>query len=195
METVKGPKILVHMCCAPCSVYPLKVLRSENFHIMGFFYRHNIHPYTECLKREETLKTFSEIEKFQVIWQEGYEPEEFIRNVVFREADRCAYCYHDRLKSTALLAKRGKFDCFTSTLLYSKFQKHDMIREIGESLAKSAGIPFYYHDFREGWKQGIAESKELNLYRQQYCGCIYSEKERYFRQIKAAVSVNPESVS
>ncbi|GBC59880.1 hypothetical protein DENIS_0821 [Desulfonema ishimotonii] len=172
-------KILVHMCCAPCTIYPLKVLRQEGFTVMGFFYRHNIHPYTECLKRQEALEKYAETENFRVIWQEGYALEEFLQNVVFRESKRCAYCYHDRLKSTALLAKRGKFDAFTSTLLYSKFQNHEMIRSVGESLGKKTGVPFYYHDFREGWKEGIEVSKALNLYRQQYCGCIYSERDRF----------------
>ncbi len=147
---------------------------------MGYFYRHNIHPYTECEKRENTLRTYSEIANLRVIYQGGYEPEVFIQNVVFREKDRCSYCYHARLLATAKTAKHGKFDYFSSTLLYSKFQNHDLIKSIGESVGLATGIPFYYHDFREGWKQGIEESKQLNLYRQQYCGCIYSEKERYF---------------
>jgi predicted adenine nucleotide alpha hydrolase (AANH) superfamily ATPase len=79
------------------------------------------------------------------------------------------------------LAKRGKFDYFTSTLLYSKFQNHDLIKSIGESVARSTGVPFWYEDFRSGWKEGIAKSKEAQMYRQQYCGCIYSEKERFFK--------------
>lgn len=176
------------MCCAPCSVYPVQQLKADNFDLMGFFYKDNIHPYSECLKRQESLEKYSETAGFRVIWQEGYEPERFLRNVVFREAERCSYCYHDRLKSTALLAKRGKFDYFTSTLLYSRFQNHERICDIAQSLEKSTGVSFYYQDFREGWKEGIAMSKEMNLYRQQYCGCIYSEKKRFFKERKAAVS-------
>jgi predicted adenine nucleotide alpha hydrolase (AANH) superfamily ATPase len=80
------------------------------------------------------------------------------------------------------MARHGKFDYFTTTLLHSKFQKHELIRSIGESLGKSCGVPFLYRDFREGWKQGIETSKRLNMYRQQYCGCIYSEKERFFKE-------------
>jgi len=118
----------------------------------------------------------------RVIYQKGYDLEGFIQNAVFRESDRCSYCYHDRLRSTALIAKRGKFNFFTTTLLYSKFQKHDMIKSIGESIGKSVGIPFYYQDFRKGWKEGMEESKQLELYRQQYCGCIYSEKERFYKE-------------
>ncbi len=172
-------KILLHICCAPCAIYPLKMLRAEGFEVMGFFYRHNIHPYTECLKREETLTSFAESAGLRVIHQEGYDLEGFIRRSVYRESNRCDPCYHDRLRSSAHIARRGKFDYFSSTLLYSKFQKHDRIKSIGEAVGRSLGVPFLYQDFREGWKEGVAESKEMGLYRQQYCGCIYSEKERY----------------
>ncbi|EPR42930.1 epoxyqueuosine reductase QueH [Desulfococcus multivorans] len=172
-------RILVHMCCGPCSIYPVQVLREAGMTVMGFYYGHNIHPYTECRRRRETLDQYAETAGFKVIHQKDYDLEGFLRSVVFREADRCRYCYHDRLKSTALLAGRGRFDFFTSTLLYSRYQKHDVIRAMGESLAKSTGVPFFYHDFREGWEEGIAASKRLGMYRQQYCGCIYSEAERY----------------
>lgn len=174
-------KILLHICCAPCSIYPLQVFRDQGDEVMGFFYRHNIHPWTECIKREETLKTYAESIGLQIIYSQGYDLEAFLRNVAFREANRCQSCYYERLKATALLAKHGKFDAFTSTLLYSKFQKHDLIKSIGESVGNSCGIPFYYQDFRQGWKIGVQESKRLQMYRQQYCGCIYSEKERFFK--------------
>ena len=152
---------------------------------MGFFYRHNIHPYTECRRRQDALQAWSEKVDLRVIYQQGYDLEGFLRNVVFRETERCAYCYHDRLRCTALVAKRGKFDCFTSTLLYSKFQKHDLVRSIGEAVGKSVGVPFLYRDFRTGWKTGIKTSRELGMYRQHYCGCIYSEKERYYHKSKS----------
>jgi predicted adenine nucleotide alpha hydrolase (AANH) superfamily ATPase len=173
-------KVLLHMCCAPCAIYPLKVLRSEDFEVRGFFYNRNIHPYEECQRRENAVKTYADEVGLEVICQEGYEIETFLQNIVFREKDRCSYCYHDRLKTTAVIARHGKFDYFTSTLLQSKFQEHDMIRSIGESLGKTYGVPFLYRDFREGWKEGVETSKRLKMYRQQYCGCIYSEKERYY---------------
>ena len=174
-------KLLLHTCCAPCSISPVQFLREQNLDVMGYFYRNNIHPYTECLKRQEALESYAKKIDLRVIYQEGYDLNGFIRNVVFRESNRCSYCYHERLRATALVAKHGKFDYFSTTLLYSKFQKHDTIRSIGESVSSSVGVPFYYHDFRVGWKDGIEESKRIGLYRQQYCGCIYSEKERYFK--------------
>ena len=160
---------------------------------MGFFYRYNIHPYSECLKRQETLQSYADHVSLRVIFQEGYDLEGFIQNVVYREKDRCNYCYHDRLRSTALLAKRGKFDYFSSTLLYSKFQKHDVIKSMGDSIGKSVGIPFLYEDFRTGWQEGIEVSKDLGLYRQQYCGCLYSEKERFYRTTKKTQPLRHEA--
>jgi predicted adenine nucleotide alpha hydrolase (AANH) superfamily ATPase len=114
--------------------------------------------------------------------------EGFIRNVAFREKERCRYCYHDRLRAAALIARKGKFDAFTSTLLYSRFQRHDMIQAVGESIAKETGVPFLYRDFRDGWREGIDASKVRGMYRQPYCGCIYSEKDRYYRATQASAT-------
>jgi epoxyqueuosine reductase len=174
-------KLLLHICCAPCAIYPIRVLRQDAAKVIGFFYRHNIHPYSECLRRQETLEDYAGQVDLKVIYQEGYDLEGFLRNVAYREANRCTYCYHDRLHSTALTARHGKFDGFSTTLLYSKFQKHETIKSIGEAVGRSVGVPFYYRDFRLGWKEGVDESKRLGLYRQQYCGCVYSEKERFYR--------------
>jgi predicted adenine nucleotide alpha hydrolase (AANH) superfamily ATPase len=174
-------KLLLHICCAPCSIYPIRCLRGEGHDIVGFFHNNNIHPYTEHLKREETLTSYAQQIELQLIVSQNYDMERFIRAVAFRETERCRYCYYDRLKATALLAKQSKFDAFSSTLLYSKFQKHEMIQSIGQALSTQIGIPFLYEDFRAGWKEGIETSKQLGMYRQPYCGCIYSEKERYWR--------------
>lgn len=148
---------------------------------MGFFYRHNIHPWSECRRREETLRDYAGKIDLPVIYQKEYDIETFLQNAAFRETNRCLYCYHDRLKTTALLARRGRFDFFTSSLLYSKFQQHEVIKSMGEAIGKSVGLPFFYHDFRVGWKEGVDMSKRLNLYRQPYCGCVYSEKERFYK--------------
>jgi epoxyqueuosine reductase len=175
-------KTLLHICCGPCAITPVAHLRDQGMTVMGFFYRHNIHPFTECLRRQQTLETYADQIGLRVIVQDGYDLEGFIRKAVFRESDRCRICYYDRLRATAKVAKKGKFDAFTSTLLYSKFQKHDEIRSIGEAVAKEVGVSFFYHDFRDGWKTGIETSKSLGMYRQQYCGCIYSEKDRYYKE-------------
>ena len=173
--------ILLHICCAPCSIYPVKTLLGEKISISGFFYNNNIHPYTEYLKRRDALAQYAKLIGLEVIFRDDYDLDGFLRATVFRESNRCAFCYFERLNATARYAKEAGYDSFTTTLLYSIYQKHDMVKEIGESAGKSAGIPFYYRDFRPGWKEGVNESKRLELYRQKYCGCIYSEKERYLR--------------
>jgi len=172
-------KLLMHLCCAPCTIYPLELLRRSRHNICGLFYNPNIHPYLEYRKRLEALKDYSDRQNLMVIWPEGYEMEAFLRSIAFREADRCLQCYYLRLSFTAMTAKKRAFDGFTTTLLYSKFQKHEIIKDIGESLAKVYGVPFHYQDFRAGWSEGVRISKDMGMYRQSYCGCIYSEKERY----------------
>jgi len=174
-------KILLHNCCGPCTIYPLGVLRAGGHEVTGYFHGSNIHPFTEMQKRRDALETFAQLADFKVIFQKEYDLEGFLRAMAFRESDRCRFCYHLRLSAAAAIARHGKFDAFSTTLLYSRFQKHDLIAETGETVAKEYGIPFHYADFREGWKEGITESKRLGLYRQQYCGCIYSEKERFFK--------------
>jgi hypothetical protein len=159
----------------------VRILREADHDIMGYFYGSNIHPYSEYLRRRQTLIEYAETIDLKMILSETYDLEHFLRNVVYREKQRCLFCYEERLRTTALMARRGKFDAFSTTLLYSKFQKHDTIRSIGTSVAQEVGIPFVYQDFRQGWKEGVRTSKAMGMYRQQYCGCIYSEKERYHR--------------
>jgi len=177
-------RILLHICCAPCACYPIKKLKEEGFEVTGLFYNPNIHPYQEYLKRMESVKQLEMEEKIKIIYLDKYSLEEWLRTVAFRETKpvRCHLCYQARLETAASVAKRGNFDFFTSTLLYSKFQYHETIKDIGKFAGKKFGVPFLYEDFREGWKEGIRISKELNLYRQQYCGCIYSEKERFLKE-------------
>ena len=174
-------KILVHICCAPCFVYPYKVLHQEENEIVGFFFNPNIHPYQEYQRRLETVQQWTTSQGIRMIYRDEYLLEDFLREVAYRESARCLTCYHIRLQAAAQVAARGKFDYFTSSLLYSKFQKHEAISRIGAETGNQYGVPFYYRDFREGWKEGISISKEVGLYRQQYCGCIYSEKDRYCR--------------
>jgi len=180
-------KVLIHICCANCLIYPLKVLREEGMEVWGFFYNPNIHPYQEYVRRRDTVREYAEKVGLRVIWRDRYDLEEFLRRVAFREGRRCEICYHMRLEAAAQVARHGKFDAFTTTLLYSKLQKHRLVREVGEALGKEYGVKFLGRDFREGWKEGIETSKSLGLYRQQYCGCIYSEKERFYKEPREGV--------
>ena len=177
-------RVLLHTCCANCAIVPLKRLREAGLQPSGFFYNPNIHPYQEYLRRKDTIETYAKGAGLEIIYANEYDLEGFLRGVAFREHERCGYCYHRRLEATAQMAKGKGFDAFTTTLLYSKHQNHSLIKEMGESLGKRISIPFYYEDFREWWQEGVHESKAMDLYRQQYCGCIYSEKERYWRKGK-----------
>jgi predicted adenine nucleotide alpha hydrolase (AANH) superfamily ATPase len=177
----------LHICCAPCTIYPLRVLREEGSEVCGVFTNPNIHPYREYRKRLETLDAYAGWEKLPIIREETYPMEEFLRQVAFREEERCRYCYDLRITRAAQIAGRRRFDAFTTTLLYSRFQNHDLIRRIGESVATTLGIPFLYRDFREGWSEGVRLSKEFGMYRQPYCGCIYSEKGRFWRRARSRV--------
>ena len=172
-------KILLHICCGPCTIYPLRILRGEGAEISGFYYNPNIHPYREYWRRWEALADYAGKEGLPLLAAGAYAPERFFRQVTFREDERCRFCYRLRLTQAAQGALAAGCDAFTTTLLYSRFQKHELIRQVGEEAAREQGIPFLYRDFREGWSEGVRISKELGMYRQPYCGCLYSEKERY----------------
>ncbi|NOY53658.1 MAG: epoxyqueuosine reductase QueH [Deltaproteobacteria bacterium] len=172
-------KLLLHICCGPCSVYPLDRLRRADREVTGYFFNPNIHPYREWKKRLATLVDYADSIDLPLKVREDDQLKEFLREVVFREEDRCRYCYRMRLASAAEEARAGNFDGFSTTLLYSIYQKHDLIRQIAEEAGEKAGVPFIYEDFRPGWKEGADRSRKLGMYRQPYCGCIYSEMERY----------------
>lgn len=178
-------KILVHVCCAPCFTYPHKHLVEEGHEVVGFFYNPNIHPYNEYKNRLHALQRYSAIKPVGVIYKDEYPLEEFIRGQVKTMDEgkkRCEFCFEKRLNETAKAAKEKGFNAFTTTLLESKYQPHEQIKSIGEKCAKNYDIEFYYEDFREGWKDSIDISKSLDLYRQKYCGCIFSEMERYMKK-------------
>jgi predicted adenine nucleotide alpha hydrolase (AANH) superfamily ATPase len=174
-------KVLLHICCAPCSIMPLHTLRGEGHDVTGFWFNHNIHPYQEYRKRLDTVREFAGMEDLEMVYRNEYLLEEFLSAVAAAPAERCSYCYNSRLEIAARTAAENGYDAFTSSLLYSRYQRHDEIRLAGERLAGQYGIAFHYDDYRRGWQEGIRVSKQLGLYRQQYCGCIYSEKESYWQ--------------
>ncbi|HIJ78578.1 MAG: epoxyqueuosine reductase QueH [Desulfobulbaceae bacterium] len=177
-------QILTHLCCGPCTAYPLRTMREQGHSIQGFFFNPNIHPYREFKQRITALEALAEKMGLEVEYEREYGLTEYLRRVVFHEEQRCRLCYTMRLEATAAKAKQIGADAFTSTLLYSRYQQHGAIKTIGESLARQYAIPFYYQDFREGWQRGIDMAKAMDLYRQPYCGCIYSEQERYDKKFR-----------
>ncbi len=145
----------------------------------ALFFNPNIHPYSEYLRRLDAFTVYTGdhgVETLEPGSDEGME--EWLRSIVYREGQRCRLCFTMRLERTAALAKENEFDAFSTTLLYSRFQKHDLLRTVGEAISEKSGVPFVYRDWRKGWNEGVKEYRKLGLYRQKYCGCIFSEKER-----------------
>lgn len=177
-------RILLHVCCGPCTVYPLQQLRDQGHDVEGLFYNPNIHPYREFKKRIGALEQFADHTGFQVAVDRNYGLTPFLRKVVFHEQERCSLCYDMRLSLVAKTAAERGMEAFSTTLLYSTYQNHTQLITMGEQLGRRFGITFFYEDFREGWQEGIDQSIAMNLYRQPYCGCIYSEQERYDRSCR-----------
>ncbi|HEX2965227.1 MAG TPA: epoxyqueuosine reductase QueH [Syntrophorhabdaceae bacterium] len=174
-------KVLMHICCAPCSIYTLKKLREEGMRVSGYFYNPNIHPYTEFIKRLDTLRDYAGNTALPLVIDRTYDLRTFLKGALDYGEERCLFCYRLRLDKAFRKGLEDRADAVTTTLLYSRYQRHDDIRRIGEELSAVHGIPFLYRDFRIGWKEGVIESKAQKMYRQQYCGCIFSEWERYGR--------------
>ena len=179
------PSLLLHSCCAPCSSYCLQYL-SEYFSITLLYYNPNIYPEEEYFKRVEEQKRLIEEMDFKnpVSFIEGsFDPKEFYNAVKGLEnikegGERCFRCYELRLGEAAEYAKKGDFDYFTTTLSISPLKNAQKINEIGEKLAAEYGVKHLPSDFKkkEGYKKSTLLSKEYGLYRQDYCGCIFSRK-------------------
>ncbi len=172
-------KILIHLCCGPCSLYPLAALRRQGHAVEGFFFNPNIHPFKEFRRRINAVDEMARQASFKVEVVREYGMRDYLRQVVGKEDRRCPLCYEMRLAATVKQARKVGAEAFTTTLLYSKYQQHETIRRLGEKLGAEYEVPFYYEDFRVGWQEGIDRSLVMGLYRQPYCGCIYSEQERY----------------
>ena len=179
-------KLLMHTCCAPCSVYCIDELRKEGIEPTLYWYNPNIHPYMEYKQRRDCLKEYSEKINIKAIFEEEYGLDEFCKNVSNDIAGRCVnYCYPIRLEKTFQYAKQNGYDTVTTTLLYSIYQNHNYIKSLCEKYSKQYEINFLYRDFRVGFWEGHDKAKnELNLYMQKYCGCIFSEEDRYKKQIE-----------
>ena len=180
-------RLLLHTCCAPCSVYCIDSLREEGIEPTVYWFNPNIHPYKEWDMRLKTAKEFAEKVDMKIITDENYMLRDFLKKALMAESvenGRCRMCYTWRLEQAAKFAAENGFDSFTSTLFYSIYQQHDLMKETAEFFAEKYGVSFYYEDFRTGWQEGTDISIDLGLYRQPYCGCIFSEEERYSKAIR-----------
>lgn len=181
------PSLLLHSCCAPCSSYCLEYL-SEHFQITVFYYNPNIYPEEEYRMRAAEQKQFIAQfpAKHQIRFLEGvYDKERFYQMAEGLKqckegGERCFLCYEMRLREAASLAKKQKFDYFTTTLSISPLKDANKLNEIGERLSKEYGVLYLYSDFKKknGYKRSVELSKEYGMYRQYYCGCVYSKRQR-----------------
>ncbi len=169
-------KLLLHTCCAPCSVYCIGTLREEGIEPTVYWFNPNIHPYMEYKARRDCLRQYTNDIGIEAIFEENYGIRDFCKNVVNDLENRCQkYCYPVRLEQTAKYAKENGYDSFSTTLLVSPYQNHEVLIKVAEEMAKKYDIKFLYRDFRVGFRQGQAKARELGLYMQKYCGCVFSE--------------------
>ncbi len=172
-------KVLIHICCAHCAAYTVAYWREQGYEVGGYWHNPNIHPFSEHQARLESTRELAKRLDFPLIEAEGYEMPEYFRRVASHEEDRCRYCFEMRLMSTAEAAKANGYGAFTSTLLISPHQAHDILKEMGEKVGRETGVEFLYADLRKRYSDSRHITKPMELYRQQYCGCLYSEWERY----------------
>lgn len=178
-------KVLLHICCGPCLIYPLRQLQEKGFEVAGLFYNPNIHGFNEYANRKQAVEDFSKTISLKVIYPE-YNPIEYFSAVNLKEDKeyRCSVCWSLRLKNTARLAKKEGFSHFTTTLLVSPYQDQELLKKIGSDISKEQNIDFYYEDFRPGFREAHDIAKKQGMYCQRYCGCIYSEIERCKNLVK-----------
>lgn len=174
-----GERVLIHICCGICAIEPVRALREEGFAVTGLFYNPNIHPFMEFQKRLKAAKIAAERLNLEVSFDENYGLIHFLQSVVGKEDLRCSICYRMRLERTAELAAKDNFAYFTTTLLSSPHQNQELLRRIGEGVGAKFSAKFLYRDMRVLHEESKRKAKKMSLYSQQYCGCIFSEYERY----------------
>lgn len=172
----------MHLCCSNCGLYPLKSLLAKDIDVKGLWFNPNIHPLPEYQQRLGALQDLQKIWGLDIEYNDHYGLDDFIRKIGDPDDNRCLRCYAMRLEETAKTARKMDLDGFTTSLLVSPYQQFDAILRIGREMEKRYAVPFYVEDFRVGYRESIPLSRELGLYRQKYCGCVYSEAERKQRK-------------
>ena len=172
-------RVLLHICCGPCAIVPIRELQAEGHQVDGAFVNPNIHPLLEYQRRLEAAEDVASALGVELVQVDDYGLLRFLDEIGPTRHARCLACYRMRLTRVARLARDLGYDAFTTTMLVSTQQDHDAIRAAGEEAARRHGVAFLYRDFRPKVMEGVRESKERGIYRQQYCGCVMSEWERY----------------
>ena len=177
-------RVLLHTCCAPCSSAAVADLRGSGVEPTAFWYNPNIHPFTEYRQRLNTLRGYAASIGMALVERNEYGLRTFLTEVDGAFDARCPVCYRLRLDAAAAYAAENGFPAFSTTLLISPYQNHALLMEAGERAAAQYGVSFLYRDFRPLFRDGQNRARELNLYMQKYCGCIFSEEDRYKKRKK-----------
>lgn len=170
---------LLHICCAPCSITCIEDLRREGIEPIGYWNNPNIHPFTEWRMRRNTLTDYAKSIALDLVQDGAYGLRPFLAATAQEPDKRCPYCYQSRLEPTAKYAAEHGFEAFTTTLLVSPYQNHELLLQVGQEMGERYGVAFLPRDFRPRFREGQDKARALELYMQKYCGCIFSEEDRY----------------
>ena len=182
-------KTLLHICCAPCSITCIDQLRTDGIEPVGYWYNPNIHPFPEYRQRRNTLQEYAKSVGLELVVEDDYGLRQFTAAVAGDPDHRCAWCYAARMEGAARYAADHGFEAFCSTLQVSPYQNHELLITTGIIMGEKYGVEFLPYDFRPRFREGQDRARELGLYMQKFCGCIYSEEDRYLgakRRKKAA---------
>lgn len=185
-----GGRLLLHCCCGPCAVVSAERFRSLGTEVTAWFYNPNVHPEAEWERRRETMERVAAAAGLPLLEAEGGWAGlgAFLLALASRGGRRCHACYELRLRTTAAEAARRGFGAFSTTLLISPYQDLAALREVGEAAGRRYGVRFVYADLRQHYPESHARSRAMGLYRQSYCGCLFSALERAERRAQRTIA-------
>lgn len=172
----------MHTCCAPCLTYSAKIFKERYEEVTALWFNPNVHPFKEYEIRYKALEKYEYETGMDVIYLDDYRLKSFLKGAM-KSDSRCEFCYEMRLAKTAEVAAERDFDHFSTTMTISPYQDHKVIKEVGERISERKGVKFIYKDMRNGFSEHHKLANEMDLYKQGYCGCIFSERERYQKEL------------
>lgn len=178
--------VLLHTCCSCCALGVVGILGSQGHKVSLFFYNPNIHPSTEYLERYYSVERFARDNKID-LFADDYEIESYFGAIGSNYSGRCPKCYQLRISRTAEFAGKRGFDAISTTLLTSIYQDHEFIAQLSNDICNIAGLKFIHFDNRSDFRSNQKKAEELEMYRQKYCGCIFSERERYQKKLNKII--------
>ena len=188
-------KLLLHICCAPCSIMCIESLRAEGIEPTGFWENPNIHPYTEYRERKQALEAYAKSIGLSLVLHGEYGLRPFVKAVAEDIDHRCMQCYRMRFDATARYAAENGFTHFTSTLFISPYQNHELMIQAAQEAAQAHGVAFLHRDFRPYFKEGQERARTLEIYMQKYCGCVFSEEDRFRKRKRPKDMLTPHEIA